>query len=100
MRAHGLRILASLQQHPTPRQPLTRFQQGLVQVLLQLGLGRQLGPVFGHGDAVFVHLQQLHLFTAGFGAQDEADGGLFTSLAFVLIKPFQIQLHLAFVRVF
>jgi hypothetical protein len=28
------------------------------------------------------------------------DGGLFTRLAFVLVQPFQVQLHLAFVRGF
>ena len=67
-------ILSPFQQRPPPRQPLPRFDQSLVQVLLQLGLGRQLGSVFGHGDAVFVHLQQFHLFSAGFGAQDQADG--------------------------
>ena len=38
--------------------------------------------------------------TAGLGAQDEADGGLFARLAFVFVQPFQIQLHLAFVRGF
>ena len=68
-------ILAPLQQHPPPSQPFPRLDQSLVQVLLQLGLGRQLGPVFGNGDAVFVQLQQLHLFAAGFGAQDQAGGG-------------------------
>ena len=51
-----------------------------MQLLLQLCFGWQFGPVFGNGDAVFVHLQQLHLFAAGFGAQDEADGGLFARL--------------------
>ena len=30
--------------------------------------------MLGHGGAVFVLLQQLHLFAAGFGAQDEANG--------------------------
>jgi hypothetical protein len=94
------RILATLQQHTTPCQPLSRFNQSLVQVLLQLRLGRQLGPVFGHGDAVFVHLQQLHLFATGFSAQDQADGRLFARLALVLVQPFQVQLHLAFVRSF
>lgn len=93
-------ILASSQQHSTPRQPFTRFQQGLVQVLFQLRLGRQLGPVFGDGDAVFVDLQQFHLFTAGFSAQDEADGWLFLGLALELVQPFQVQLHLPFVRGF
>jgi len=45
-----------------------------MQLLLQLRFGRQFGPVPGHGDVVFVHLQQLHLFVAGFGAEGEADG--------------------------
>lgn len=71
------RILTPCQQHSLPRQPHPRFNQSLVQVLFQLCLGRKLGPVLGHGDAVFVHLQQFHLFAAGFGAQDEANGGLF-----------------------
>jgi hypothetical protein len=44
----------------TPRQPLPRLLQGLVLLLFQLGLGRQLGPVFGNGDAVFVHLKQVN----------------------------------------
>jgi len=38
--------------------------------------------VFGHGDAVFEHLQQLHLFATGFNAQDGGfEIGLFMALA-------------------
>ena len=43
-----------------------------MQLLLQLYFGWQCGPVLGHSDAVFVHLQQLHLFAAGLDAQDGA----------------------------
>lgn len=50
----SLLIAIPRQQHPAPRQPLARFQQRLVQSLLQLRLGRQFGPVFGDGDAVLV----------------------------------------------
>jgi hypothetical protein len=45
-----------------------------MQPLLQLRFGWQFGPLLGHGDAVFVYLQKLHWFAAGFGAKDEADG--------------------------
>ena len=68
-----------------------------MQLLLQLRFGWQCGPVLGHGDAVFLHLQQLHLFAAGLGAQDEADGRFLARLALVLVQPFQVQVHLAFV---
>ena len=61
------------QQHPAPRQPFPRIQQSRMQLLLQLSFGWQFGPVLGHGNAVFVHLQQLHLFAAGLGEQDETD---------------------------
>ena len=55
-----------------------------MQSLLQFQLGRQFGPVFGDGDAVLVHLQQFHLFATRFGTEDQADGGFFVGLAFVL----------------
>ena len=55
-----------------------------MQLLLQLRFGWQFGPVLGHGDAVFVHLQQLHLFAAGLGAQDEADGRFLARPAHVI----------------
>ncbi len=45
-----------------------------MQLLLQLRFVWQFDPLLGHGDAVFVHLQQFHLFAAGFGPQVEADG--------------------------
>ena len=71
----GLFLITQVpQQHPTPRQPRPRLQQSRMQLLLQFRFGLQFGPVLGNGDAVFVRLQQLHLFAAGLGAQGEADG--------------------------
>jgi hypothetical protein len=51
--------------------------------LLHQLFGWQFGPVLGHGDAVFVHLQKLHLFAAGLGAQDEANRRFLVRLAHV-----------------
>lgn len=52
-----------------------------MQLLLQLRFGWQFVLVFGHGDAVFVTLHQLHLFAAGFDVQVDSDGGVFAWLA-------------------
>ena len=90
-------ICALFQQPPASRQPFAGLMQGLVQLALQLGLGRQLGPVFGHRDAVLVHLQQLHLLAAGFGAEDQANGWLLAGLALMLVEPSQVELHLPLV---
>ena len=72
----------------------------LLDACLEFLLGRQRGPVLGHDYAVLVHLQQLHLFPARLGAQNEADGCLLAGLPFVPVEPFEVEVHLALVTRF
>ena len=69
---------------PMPNQPLPRPRQSCMQLLHQLRFGWQFGPVLGHGDAVFVHFQKLHLVPTGLGAQDEANRRFLVRLAHVI----------------
>ncbi len=63
---------------------LTGGLQAFVQLALQQFFGRKFGHILRHLDARFVELQQLYLFVAAFGAEQQAERLLLASLLTLL----------------
>ena len=68
-----------------------------MEFLLQEFAGWQSGEVFGDVDAAWVEFEQFDLFRLFPGAEDDAEGRVFTGLLLVFGEPAEVEFHLAFV---